>query len=91
MTDKSETKQGSTGVENDPQICVAEKSVGETDKQEKVPDVEKVSYEVTDKSETKQVSAGVEDNPQICVMEKSVEEKDQVGDQVTDKMRKRRK
>ena len=75
-TDKSETKQGSAGVEDDPQICVAKKSVGETDKQEKVPDVEKVSYEVTDKSETKQVSALVEDNPQICVMEKSVEEKD---------------
>ena len=43
-------------VEND----VTEKSVEETDKQEKVPDV----------------SAGVEDNPQICVTEKSVEETD---------------
>ena len=45
------------GFEDDPQICVTEKSVEETDKQEKVPD------EVTDKSETKQVSAGVKDNP----------------------------
>ena len=43
-------------VEND----FTEKSVEETDKQEKVPDV----------------SAEVEDNPQICVMEKSVEETD---------------
>ena len=71
-------------------MVLPNKSVGETDKQEKVPDasagvednpqicVTKKSVEETDKSETKQGSAGVEDNPQICVMEKSVEEK--VGD-----------
>ena len=82
------------GVEDNPQICVAEKSVEETDKQEKVPDVSvgvvqnpqdgvtEKSVEETDKSETKQGSAGVEDNPQICVMEKSV------GDQVTEKKEK---
>ena len=28
-TDKSETKQGSAGVEDNPQICVMEKSVGD--------------------------------------------------------------
>ena len=50
----------SVGVEDNPQLCVTEKSVEETDKQEKVPDV----------------SVGVEDNPQICVAEKSVEETD---------------
>ena len=48
------------GVEDNPQLCVTEKSVEETDKQEKVPDV----------------SVQVEDNPQICVAEKSVEETD---------------
>ena len=42
------------------------------------------SVEETDKSETKQGSVGVEDNPQICILEKSV------GDQVTEKKRKRR-
>ena len=85
----------SVGVVQNPQNGVTEKSVEETDKQEKVPDVSvgvvhnpqngvtKKSVEETDKSETKQGSAGVEDNPQICVMEKSVEEK--VGDQVTEK------
>ena len=50
----------SVGVEDNPQLCVTEKSVEETDKQEKVPDV----------------SVGVEDNPQICVAKKSVEETD---------------
>ena len=84
----------SVGVEDNPQLCAAEKSVEETDKQEKVPDVSvgvvqnprdgvtEKSVEETDKSETKQGSAGVEDNPQICVMEKSV------GDQVTEKKEK---
>ena len=74
-------------VEND----ITEKSVEETDKQEKVPDVSvgvvqnpqngvtEKSVEETDKSQTKQGGAGVEDNPQICVMKKSVEEK--VSDQ----------
>ena len=73
----------SAGVEDNPQICVTEKSV-----EEKVPDVSvgvvqnpqncvtEKSVEETDKSETKQGSAGVEDNPQNCVMEKSVEETD---------------
>ena len=46
------------GVED--KLCVTEKSVEETDKQEKVPDV----------------SVGVEDNLQICVAKKSVEETD---------------
>ena len=94
-TDKQEkVPDVSVGVEDNPQICVAEKSVKETDKQEKVPDVSvgvednpqdgvtENSVEETDKSETKQGSAGVEDNPQICVMEKSV------GDQVTEKKEK---
>ena len=84
----------SVGVEDNPQLCVTEKSVEETDKQEKVPDVSvgvvqnpqngvtEKSVEETDKSETKQGSVGVEDNPQICVMEKSV------GDQVTEKKEK---
>ena len=91
---ENEVPDVSVGVEDNPQICVAEKSVEETDKQEKVPDVSvgvedspqdgviEKSVEETDKSETKQGSVGVEDNPQICVMEKSV------GDQVTEKKEK---
>ena len=77
------------GLKITHKICVAEKSVEETDKQEKVPDVsvgvednpqdgvtEKSVEEMDKQEKVPDVSVGVEDNPQDGVTEKSVEQTD---------------